>query len=75
MHIQFTKISKENHYYIGTNLEEIKKKSTTGVAKFVGCENLQPYEISQGLQAKCEIARAACLFSAPLLLPIFDLHL
>ena len=25
LHIQFTKISKENHYYIRTNLEEIKK--------------------------------------------------
>ena len=50
LHIQFTKISKENHYYIGTNLEEIKKstkRSTKGVAKFAGCENLQPYEISQ----------------------------
>ena len=33
LHIQFTKISKENHCYIETNLEEIKKKkSTTGAA-------------------------------------------
>ena len=27
LHIQFTKISKEDHYYIGTNLEEIKKST------------------------------------------------
>ena len=27
LQIQITKISKENHYYIGTNLEEVKKST------------------------------------------------
>ena len=69
LHIQFTKISKEKHYYMGTNLEEIKKvvqKKSTRAAKFTSCENSQPCEISQGLRNFVTIAKLPGLLASSL---------
>ena len=86
LQIQFTKISKENHYYIGTNFEEIKKSTKK--------KNQQEQPNSQGLQNFARVAkfRKSCKISQPFLncqgclissvhcfssslLPIFDLQL
>ena len=46
LQIQITKISKEDHYYIGTNLEEIKKSK-------------KKVNRSSQIRRGCEIARVA----------------